>query len=193
MSEPKTLSSHEKTVRLTASGIMIALSTVLSMIPLWKMPLGGSLTPFSMLPVCMISIMYGVKWGLGTSLAYALVQLALDFASAVSWGLSVPALIACFLFDYLLAFTSLGLAGCLREKGNMGIVGGVVIAIVARYICHVISGGTVFAIWMPEDWNNPWLYSAAYNGFFMLPELILTTIAAFALTRVPAIRKMITV
>ena len=192
MSESKTLSSHERTVRLTTSAVMIALSTVLSMIPLWKMPLGGSITPFSMLPVCMVSIVYGVKWGLGTSLAYALVQLALDFASAVSWGLSVPALIVCFVVDYFLAFTSLGLAGCLRDKGKMGIVGGVVIAILARYICHVISGGTVFSIWMPEDWSNPWLYSAAYNGFFMLPELIMTTIAAFVLTRVPQIRKMIT-
>ena len=99
------LSSHDLVVRLCASGIMIALSTVLSLITIIKMPMGGSLTPVSMLPVCMIAIIYGTKWGLCTSFAYALVQLILDFAAALSWGLSVPALVACFVFDYLLAFT----------------------------------------------------------------------------------------
>ena len=188
-----TLSSHDKIVRLTASGIMIALATVLSMITIVKMPLGGSLTPVSMLPICMIAIIYGTGWGLGTAFAYALVQLIIDFASALTWGLSVPALVACFLFDYLLAFTSLGMAGIFRKKGDMGIVLGVVVAIVLRYICHIISGGTVFAVWTPEDWSNPWIYSAAYNGVFMGPELVLTVIAAFALTKVPAIKNLMKV
>ena len=110
-----TLTSHGKIVRLTASGIMIALATVLSMITIVKMPLGGSLTPVSMLPICMIAIVYGTGWGLGTALAYALVQLIIDFSSALTWGLSVPALVACFVFDYLLAFSVLGFAGVFRS------------------------------------------------------------------------------
>lgn len=186
----QTLSSHDKIVRLAASGIMIALATVLSLVTIVKMPLGGSLTPVSMLPICMIAIIYGTGWGLGTAFAYALVQLVIDFASALTWGLSAPALIVCFLFDYLLAFTVLGLAGLFRRKGLPGILGGVVLALVLRYICHIISGGTVFAVWMPEDWANPWLYAAAYNGAFMLPEIILTTVAAAVLLQVPAIRKL---
>lgn len=186
------LSSHRIVVRLAASGIMIALATVLSMVTVVKMPLGGSLTPLSMLPICMIAIIYDTGWGLGTAFAYALVQLIIDFASALSWGLSVPALIVCFVFDYLLAFTVLGLAGLFRKKGTAGIVGGVALACVLRYICHIISGGTVFAIWMPEDWSNPWLYSAAYNGVYMLPEMMLTAVCAFALSKVPAIRSLIT-
>ena len=186
------LSSHDLVVRLCVSGIMIALSTVLSLITIIKMPMGGSLTPVSMLPVCMIAIIYGTKWGLCTSLAYALVQLILDFASALSWGLSVPALVACFVFDYLLAFTMLGFAGVFRKKGAWGIPAGVALACVLRFICHVISGSTVFAVWMPEEWSNPVLYSLAYNGLFMAPELVLTAGAAFALSKIPAIRKMMT-
>ena len=46
---------------LTVSAIMIALSTVLSFLKVYDLPLGGSLTVFSMVPVCMIGIMYGVK------------------------------------------------------------------------------------------------------------------------------------
>lgn len=188
---PSGLSRHDKIVRLAASGIMIALSTVLSMITIVKMPLGGSLTPVSMLPVCMIAIVYGTGWGLGTAFAYALVQLIIDFASAMTWGLSAGALAACFVFDYLLAFTALGFAGLFRKKGSAGIVLGVVIAVLLRYLCHIISGGTVFAVWMPEEWSNPWVYAAAYNGVFMGPELVLTACAAFALSNVPAIRSLI--
>ncbi|MBQ9695740.1 MAG: energy-coupled thiamine transporter ThiT, partial [Oscillospiraceae bacterium] len=170
--------------------IMIALATVLSMVTIFKMPLGGSLTPVSMLPICMIAILYGTGWGIGTAFAYALVQLAIDFASAMTWGLTATSLVVCFLFDYILAFTALGLAGLFRKKGTPGIIGGVILALCVRYLCHIISGGTVFAVWMPEEWSNPWIYSAAYNGAFMLPELVLTTVAAFALTKVPAIKKL---
>ena len=191
MSDNTTLSSHDKIVRLTASGIMIALATVLSLVTIVKMPLGGSLTPVSMLPICMIAIIYGTGWGLGTAFAYALVQLIIDFSSALTWGLSVPALVACFVFDYILAFTVLGFAGLFRKKGTAGILGGVALALLLRYVCHIISGGTVFAVWLPEEWSDPWIYAAAYNGAFMLPELILTCIAAFALSKVPAISKLI--
>ncbi|MBR7039118.1 MAG: energy-coupled thiamine transporter ThiT [Oscillospiraceae bacterium] len=191
MADNTTLSSHDKIVRLTASGIMIALATVLSLVTIVKMPLGGSLTPVSMLPICMIAIIYGTGWGLGTAFAYALVQLIIDFSSALTWGLSVPALIACFVFDYILAFTVLGFAGLFRKKGTAGILGGVALALLLRYVCHIISGGTVFAVWLPEEWSDPWIYAAAYNGAFMLPELILTCIAAFALSKVPAISKLI--
>ena len=190
MSNATNLSSHDKIVRLAASGIMIALATVLSMVTIVKMPLGGSLTPVSMLPICMIAILYGTGWGIGTAFAYALVQLAIDFASAMTWGLTATSLVVCFLFDYILAFTALGLAGIFRKKGTPGIIGGVILALCVRYLCHIISGGTVFAVWMPEEWSNPWIYAAAYNGAFMLPELVLTTVAAFALTKVPAIKKL---
>ena len=191
MADNTTLSTHDKIVRLAASGIMIALATVLSLVTIVKMPLGGSLTPVSMLPICMIAIIYGTGWGLGTAFAYALVQLIIDFSSALTWGLSVPALVACFVFDYILAFTVLGFAGLFRKKGTAGILGGVALALLLRYVCHIISGGTVFAVWLPEEWSDPWIYAAAYNGAFMLPELILTCIAAFALSKVPAISKLI--
>lgn len=185
------LSSHDLVVRLCISGIMIALSTVLSLVTIIKMPMGGSVTPVSMLPVCMIAIMYGTKWGLCTSFAYALVQLILDYAAAVSWGLSVPALIACFVFDYLLAFTMLGFAGVFRKHAVWGVPAGVALACVLRFICHVISGSTVFAVWMPDGWSSPLLYALAYNGLFMAPELFLTAGAAFAFSKVPAIRQKI--
>ena len=58
--------------KLTMSAVMVALSAALSMVKIFEMPLGGSVTLLSMLPVCMLAIMYGCKHGLFCSFVYAL-------------------------------------------------------------------------------------------------------------------------
>ena len=47
---------NTKTKALIESAIMIALSTVLSLVKVWEMPLGGSITLVSMLPVMLVSV-----------------------------------------------------------------------------------------------------------------------------------------
>ena len=47
--------------KLAVSAVLIALSTVLSLIKIYELPLGGAITLLSMLPVCLISVMYGVN------------------------------------------------------------------------------------------------------------------------------------
>ncbi|MBE6876907.1 MAG: energy-coupled thiamine transporter ThiT [Ruminococcus sp.] len=183
------MSQHDKIVRLTASGIMIALSTVLSMIKLIPMPQGGALTPCSMLPVCMISIIYGVKWGLGTGFAYSLVQLAIDFSAALSWGISAKALAVSFACDYIIAFTVLGLAGLFRNQPKWGIGVGITIVFLLKYASHVFSGAVAFGQFMPEEFSNVWIYSLAYNTY-MLPELIPTIIIAYFLCKVPSLSRL---
>ena len=56
--------NNTRVQELTLSAVMIALSTVLSLVTIFHMPLGGSVTLFSMLPVCLLSIMFGCRWGL---------------------------------------------------------------------------------------------------------------------------------
>ena len=60
--------------RLTVSAVFIALSTVLSMLKIYEPPLGGGVTLFSMLPIIMLSCMFGIKWGLGVSFAYGVAE-----------------------------------------------------------------------------------------------------------------------
>ena len=56
-----------KTQRLTVSAVMLALATVLAVvcefIPFLSLPMGGGFTLASMLPIVIISYMYGLKWG----------------------------------------------------------------------------------------------------------------------------------
>lgn len=179
-----------KTKKLTLSAIMIALSAVLSLVKVYQLPLGGSITLFSMLPVCAVAICYGTKTGLFASILYAFVQIALDLGALMGYGMTTLTWIGCLLFDYILAYGFLGLAGLFRKKGTVGIVFGVVIACVVRFISHFISGSIVFSVWCPDGWNVYW-YSLCYNGSYMLPELIITVIGALLLFRIPTIKKLI--
>ena len=168
---------NENLRRLCVSAIMVALSTVLSLVKVWQMPFGGSVTLLSMLPVCMVSIVYGTRTGLAASFAYALIQLGLGMPAAMSWGMTPVMWAGSIIFDYLLAFSVLGLSGTFRKFGNGGIVGGVAMVCAMRFLSHVISGAVFLSEWMPETFSDPFVYSVCYNGAFMLPELILTTVS----------------
>lgn len=175
--------------KLTMSAVMIALSTVLSLVTVMKMPLGGSVTLFSMLPVCMLSIMYGCRWGIVCAFIYSLGQLALDIAGVAGWGLTPVAFAGCVVFDYLAAFTVLGLAGMFRAKGVPGYIAGIALAVALRMVSHIISGVIFFSSWAPEGWN-PFVYSLAYNGAYMVPEFIFTFAGAIILLKEPHAAKL---
>ena len=182
-----------------------------------EMPFGGQVTLVSMLPVVLISYRHGVKWGLVTGGAYALLEMALGaktVAAAFQPGyfgdgvLLVNALIMCAL-DYLVAFTVLGLGGTFRNKfqsGAAGLVCGVLLALGLRYLTHIASGYILFSGWaewfFTQEGFPAWgaalvaqlspqmlglTYSAVYNGMYMLPEILLTAAAAVLLTRIPKV------
>lgn len=180
---------NEKTSRLVTSAMLIALAVILSMIPFLQMPLGGKLTLFSMLPICLIPMKYGTKWGLFSAFVYAVLQLVLDLGAVFSWGLTPVTLVVCILCDYLLAFTVLGFAGIFAKKGIVGQCIGVAMVVALRFLCHVISGGTIFAVW--SEWENVWFYSICYNGAFMLPECIMTVVGAWAILKLPQMKKAV--
>ncbi len=167
---------------ITLSAVMVALGTALSFVKVWEMPLGGSVTLLSMLPIVMVSCMLGVKWGLASAFVYAAIQLFVDLGKVLSWGLTPAMLIGTLLFDYIIAFTVLGLAGLFVKKGYYGVLGGTALAISLRFVSHFISGYVIFrnleqfSIFGNVFTNKPFLYSVAYNGFYMLPELVLTLI-----------------
>ena len=172
------------TRRLTESALMIALGTILSMIPLAQMPFGGSVTAFSMVPVVLIAYRHGTPWGLLTGLTYALIQMLLGLKN-LSYATSWVAGVAIVMLDYLLAFTALGLSGVFRKKlsqtGAMSL--GALLACLIRYLCHVVSGCTVWAgVSIPT--SDGLIYSLIYNAAYMVPETIVTVAGAFYLAQV---------
>lgn len=171
--------------RLTESAIMLAASTVLSMIPLLDMPFGGKLTPLSMLPVLLIAYRYGMGWGFVTSFTYGLIQMVLGLDN-LSYATNWVAVIAIILLDYLVAYGVLGFGGLFRGKLKhqwLEFSLGVAVGCVLRFLCHFITGITVWADTASAFSAVAW-FSLAYNGCYMLPEMVLTIIVGVVLTRI---------
>lgn len=177
----KELNKQQKIRRLVESALMIALSTILAELAVIKFPYGGSVTVFSQLPVIIISYRYGMKWGAGTGLAMALIQMIFGLEN-FSYVSGIVAYLILLFGDYIIAFTALGLGGMFRNKIKnqaLGLTLGSIVVTTVRFICHFITGITIWG-----DYSNGassvWIYSLTYNGGYMLPELIITAIGAFA-------------
>ena len=179
--------------KLTFSAVMVALASALSLIKIYELPLGGAVTLLSMLPIVVISISLGLKWGVGSSFVYSLIQLffGITLDGLLGWGLTATYLVGVIFLDYLIPFTVLGFAGAFAKKGYVGTLAGISLVFVLRFVSHLFSGAILFGI--PEKWadkfSNVWLYSAAYNGSYMLPELVITLVAAAIIFRLPQVKK----
>ena len=164
---------------LAEAAILVALAQILSYIKLYQFPNGGSVT-LATFPLILFAVRWGLRPGLLACFAYGSLQLIFDGAYAWGW--------ASMLLDYLLAFTPLGLAGLFRGK-KWGIFVGTVLGCFCRFVIHFISGITVYRILVPTEtvgilFTNPYFYSLAYNGTYMLANTALALVIA-ALLYVP--------
>lgn len=173
--------NHRRTtLMLTESAVMIALAFILSFLKVVDMPYGGSVTAFSMLPIIIIAFRYGTGWGLATGFAFSLLQMLMGL-SDLSYATSAAAAVAIILLDYIVAFTVLGLGGAFRsviKDQGTAMAFGALFACVLRYICHVVSGCTVWAgVSIPT--SDGLIYSLGYNATYMIPETLMTIVGAY--------------
>ena len=151
--------------RLCEGAIFIALAQILSFLPLYKLPWGGSID-FAMLPI----ILFCVRWGFGPAMvmstAHGVLQMLFEGGIAIGWE--------SILGDFLIAYAVLGVAGLFRGKFCVAAV----VACAARFLVHYVVGATIWAQYMPVVFfgmtmTTPWFYSALYNGAYMLPDLVI--------------------
>ncbi len=193
----------------------IAISAICSAVPFINLPFGGGFTIASMLPIIIVAYMYGTRWGLLTAFVYSIMQMLLGFNTVSAFFLPGDsqmvwwrALTVC-LIDYVIAYTVLGLGGVFRKRfeAKKAIVLGSVLTISLRYIAHIVSGAIFFGTWaewfFTQDGFPAWgqailntfsgdslafVYSVIYNGTYMIPEIIITAVVAFFVTRIPQIK-----
>ena len=171
------INSSQKNLRsLVEASLLVALGFILSYITPFKLPWGGSVTPLSMLPILMIGIRHGLKWGFAGGLIYSCLQMIQQFWPPPTG--TFEGYIAVVMLDYIVAFTALGLAGFFKGK-KFGLLIAAPLCLTLRYISHFISGIVVWGIYA-ED-MPVWLYSLTYNGSYMIPEIVLTTIVSAVL------------
>ena len=174
------------TKKITVSALMIALATVLmwvsKLIPAPWMQ-GGSVTLASMVPVITVGILLGTKWGLFASVAYALLQMMFGFYPPPTQTFFNFALVV--LLDYIFAFGVLGLSGLFYKMlGNkyFAIPISAFIVTLLRYICHIFSGILIWGVYAGEG-QSVLIYSLLYNGSYMIPEIIISTVVTALLFR----------
>ena len=178
MSE-KNLLTKERTKILCESAILLAFSVALSFFSISPGAFGGSITPASMLPILIVGIRHGYKWGLGTAFVFSIFQLltGLSYFSYVKgfWPFTI-----CLFFDFIIPFTILGLSAfaCVKRKNQETKlnVPKVILTcgalMVMRFLCHFISGVTIWREYAGAQ--NPFVYSLVYNVVYMLPEVLIT-------------------
>ena len=165
--------------RLVESAIMIAIATALSLIKFIDLPYGGSVTLACMLPVIIISYRHGLRWGLLTGIVYAILQQLLGLKT-LSYVTTWQSILAVIFLDYIIAFAVTGLGGIFRRftPQPYALLFGSIFVCILRYICHVISGATVWAGLSIPD-NAALMYSFSYNATYMIPETIITALIGF--------------
>lgn len=181
---------NNRTRRLAECSVLLAMAIVFSFIKLWQMPMGGEVTFVSMLPIMLAGLRNGRTAGFLTAFVYALFQLLTAFASGnvFVYCTTASTFFVCVVFDYLLPFTGLGVAGLFRniktdsvKFKNIGIYCGILCSIVLRFVCHYATGVVIWGQWAGEE--GPYIYSLLYNGPYLLAELLLTLAVCAVLFR----------
>ncbi len=115
-----------------------------------------------MIPIFWLALRRGWKIGIFGGAVFGVVDLAIEpfVVNPVQ-----------FILDYPLAFAVLGLAGFFQKYPVVGvIVGGS-----ARFLSHFVSGVVYFPEYAPPG-MSPIVYSALYNGTYLIPSIIVCAV-----------------
>ena len=162
--------TNPKMAALIEGALMVALAIALNFLRLFRLPDGGSVD-LAMIPIIIYAVRRGPGWGVGAGLAFGIIDFLLG-GMAYTWQVIV--------LDYILAFSTLGLAGVFKGKKN-AVVWGTLLAGFCKFLVHYISGVVLWAEYMPEVFfgigmSTPYFYSLLYNGSFMGLNMVLCLI-----------------
>lgn len=168
---------HKSIRALTEGAILMAVAEILSFLPLYKLPWGGSID-FAMLPIVLFCVRWGFGPGMLVAFAHGCLQMLFEGGIAIGWQ--------SILGDYLIAYAVLGVAGLFKGRFCLATV----VSCTARFFVHYLVGATVWAEYMPETFfgmtmTTPWFYSALYNGAYMLPDMVLLLVLYLCLCKTP--------
>ena len=177
------------TVRiLVEGGICIAMSIALSYL---KIPIGmefggfGGSIDLVMIPLIIFAMRSNLGWGVGAGLVFGVLKFIFANGTAINW-ISI-------IFDYGVAYAMVGLAGVFHRHFKLMPLAAL-LGCLARFAIHFLSGVTVYAQYLPEEFmgvDKPSvaLYSLLYNGTYMLPNTVIAVAVCCMLLAMPKILK----
>ena len=173
------------TKRIAFAGVCVSMSFTLAIIKFSPIQYGGSITLASFVPILIYAYCFGAADGFIVGLVHGLLNFIED-----------PYILtpATFLFDYLLAFASVGVMGFFgkmrrKEKGCLPIVLGCIAVFSLRFLSHLFSGMIFFAQDSVLDsfpaWaiNNAFAYSFIYQCVYIPADALIATLTLIALCK----------
>lgn len=154
------------TKQMVVISMMSSISFVLSLIRFIRYPQGGGITLFYMIPIMILSLLYGRTAGVTGGLILGFLFLI---------GGSTPIHPIQFLLDYLLGPMALGLACIFGSDKKYKIILGCLFASMLCTFSSFVSGVVFFGEYAPVG-MNVYLYSFIYNYSSSGVEGILSTI-----------------
>ena len=131
------------------------------------MPQGGSVTIAGLVPLIWFALRRGSKYGVFAGFVYGIIHALLPGSYIIH---PVQGLL-----DYPIAFAALGLTGAFRKIPILGIA----VGIVGRFVSSFLAGIIYFTSVSLEG-----VYaSAVYNGIYLIPEFIITSIVIYILLK----------
>ena len=171
--------------KIAFAGICVSMSFTLAILKVSPIQYGGSITLASFVPILIFAYVYGLADGLLVGLIHGLLNFIED-----------PYILtpATFLFDYLLAFASVGVMGLFgkmqrKERGVLPVVLGCVCVFSLRFLSHLFSGMIFFLqdqVWVSfPAWatGNAFIYSFIYQCIYVPADAILATAVLIALCK----------
>ena len=166
---------------LCEGAVLVAAALALSYL---KIPTGlafggfGGSVDLVMIPLVFFAVRRGAVPGIGAGLIFGTLKYIFAGGVAINWQ--------SILLDYSLAYMAVGLAGVMKNR-KWGLVTGGFIGCVGRFVIHFISGITIYAALLPDEFmsmtmTNVRLYSLLYNCTYMLPNTVLVIVIGAAIT-----------
>ena len=180
MSKQTIKSNRENILKISTGGICLALAFVLSQLKLFEMPMGGSVTPASTLPIIVYGVAFGPVWGFIIAFIFSLLQL-------IGGWLVTPFQV---ILDYTIGYTALGFAGFAALKADsrskikdalgrfraaslIKVIAFSAVAYIVRWLGSVASGVIFYADYAAEaGYDSALVYSMVYNGSFLMLILL---------------------
>lgn len=170
---------NDKLKIIIFSAMVLSISTILSLFQinvLWIN--GGNITFFSLVPLSILCYKYKRRYAFLACFCFSLIQFFLGMNTFK--GLNLVSYFFGFLFDYVLAYSSLVFCSFFKGvyKDEISFMLGCTISMILKFLSHFISG--IF-IWSSILTGNIGVifYSFMYNVSYMLPESLMTVCGSY--------------
>ncbi len=152
-------------------GVVSALTIVLYMIKLVPFPQGGGCSLLSILPIMILSVVFGMEEAIICGIVVGLTKIVI---APPYFPMQIP-------LDYLGAMMAIGLTPMFGVDSPVKLFSGALTATVISTFFSILSGIIFFGQFAPEG-MNVWLYSTLYNvtGYGVEAALSLVVLMAIS-------------